>query len=260
MRSTSATRTARSPSTARSRSSCSAWPPRSRSSPCSDASIRSRAAPTTWYRRRRRSSPCPTTRDRRRRRGGPARPRRHGAAFWAVLARAWTPRVWVNGPGPMALVLAVLAIVRRRRLVLGVRQDTLAYARSRVPGSAWPAARPSDCWRRAGAPVPAPGGVGRGPERGGARGPPTPTRARLHDLRVTVHRGRPDLSSHARRSGAAPHRLERGPPGDGEEPAPARRRARRARPRLPPAGRRRGPDGRRAARARWARSASPTVP
>jgi glycosyltransferase involved in cell wall biosynthesis len=52
--------------------------------------------------------------------------------FWSVLGQV--DAVWVNGPSPMAVVLALLALVRRRRLVLGVRQDTLAYARSRFPG------------------------------------------------------------------------------------------------------------------------------
>jgi glycosyltransferase involved in cell wall biosynthesis len=52
--------------------------------------------------------------------------------FWRVLGRVDT--VWVNGPSPMAVVLALLGLLRRRRVVLGVRQDTLAYARSRFPG------------------------------------------------------------------------------------------------------------------------------
>ncbi|MEA2125909.1 MAG: hypothetical protein QOI80_2691 [Solirubrobacteraceae bacterium] len=52
--------------------------------------------------------------------------------FWRVLGRV--DAVWVNGPSPMAIVLALLTLLRRRRLVLGVRQDTLAYARSRFPG------------------------------------------------------------------------------------------------------------------------------
>lgn len=56
--------------------------------------------------------------------------------FWRVLGRV--DAVWVNGPSPMAVVLALLALVRRRRLVLGVRQDTLAYARSRFPGRRLP--------------------------------------------------------------------------------------------------------------------------
>jgi glycosyltransferase involved in cell wall biosynthesis len=56
--------------------------------------------------------------------------------FWRVLGRV--DAVWVNGPSPMAVLLAVLALVRRRRVVLGVRQDTLAYARSRYPGRRFP--------------------------------------------------------------------------------------------------------------------------
>lgn len=53
-------------------------------------------------------------------------------AFWSVLGRV--DAVWVNGPGPMALLLAALALVRRRRLIIGVRQNTLEYARTRYPG------------------------------------------------------------------------------------------------------------------------------
>jgi glycosyltransferase involved in cell wall biosynthesis len=52
--------------------------------------------------------------------------------FWGVLDRSDV--VWVNGPSPMAIVLAVMALVRRRHVVLGVRQDTLAYARRRFSG------------------------------------------------------------------------------------------------------------------------------
>ena len=54
------------------------------------------------------------------------------AQFWWVLGRV--DAVWVNGPSPMALILAVLAIARRKRVVLGVRQETMQYARSRHPG------------------------------------------------------------------------------------------------------------------------------
>lgn len=52
--------------------------------------------------------------------------------FWDVLGRV--DAVWVNGPSPMAVMLALLALARGRRVVLGVRQDTLAYARNRFPG------------------------------------------------------------------------------------------------------------------------------
>jgi glycosyltransferase involved in cell wall biosynthesis len=42
--------------------------------------------------------------------------------------------VWVLGPQGLALPLAALALVRRKRVVLGVRQDLPAYARRRHPG------------------------------------------------------------------------------------------------------------------------------
>src|SRR4051794_22007601 len=41
--------------------------------------------------------------------------------------------VWVLGPHPLGLVFALIAHARRRRVVLGVRQDTLAYVRTRHP-------------------------------------------------------------------------------------------------------------------------------
>lgn len=41
--------------------------------------------------------------------------------------------VWVLGPQGLALPLVLLALLRRRRVVLGVRQDLPAYARSRHP-------------------------------------------------------------------------------------------------------------------------------
>jgi hypothetical protein len=40
--------------------------------------------------------------------------------------------VWAFGPHPFSLLLAVLALVRRRRVVLGVRQDTMTYFRHRL--------------------------------------------------------------------------------------------------------------------------------
>lgn len=45
--------------------------------------------------------------------------------------------VWVFGPHPFALAFVLLAIVRRKRVVLGVRQDTLAYYRERLPSRSW---------------------------------------------------------------------------------------------------------------------------
>jgi glycosyltransferase involved in cell wall biosynthesis len=54
--------------------------------------------------------------------------------------RAWNralrdvDAVWVLGPQGLAIPLALLALARRRRVVLGVRQELVAYARSRHPG------------------------------------------------------------------------------------------------------------------------------
>ena len=39
--------------------------------------------------------------------------------------------VWLLGPNPLCLIFAVLAWIRRRRVVLGVRQDIVALTRSR---------------------------------------------------------------------------------------------------------------------------------
>lgn len=45
--------------------------------------------------------------------------------------------VWVFGPHPFALVLVALALLRRKTVVLGVRQDTRAYFSSRVGEGRW---------------------------------------------------------------------------------------------------------------------------
>jgi glycosyltransferase involved in cell wall biosynthesis len=52
--------------------------------------------------------------------------------FWRALDGV--DAVWVLGPTPLTIALAILAIVRRRRLFLGVRQDLPQYARARHPG------------------------------------------------------------------------------------------------------------------------------
>jgi glycosyltransferase involved in cell wall biosynthesis len=44
--------------------------------------------------------------------------------------------VWCFGPHPFSLLLALLALVRRRKVVLGVRQDTMRYFRARLRGRA----------------------------------------------------------------------------------------------------------------------------
>jgi glycosyltransferase involved in cell wall biosynthesis len=57
-----------------------------------------------------------------------------GAArgFWKAVGQVDV--VWAFGPHPLALVLVAIARLRRRRVVLGIRQDTIAYFRSRVRG------------------------------------------------------------------------------------------------------------------------------
>jgi glycosyltransferase involved in cell wall biosynthesis len=57
------------------------------------------------------------------------------ARFWKLLDEVDT--VWVLGPYPHSVLLALLTILRRRRLVLGVRQDTPLYVRSRRPNQRW---------------------------------------------------------------------------------------------------------------------------
>ncbi len=52
--------------------------------------------------------------------------------FWRALRDVEV--VWLLGPHPLAVAFAVLAAVRRRRVVLGVRQDLPAYVRNRRPG------------------------------------------------------------------------------------------------------------------------------
>ncbi len=55
--------------------------------------------------------------------------------FWRLLDEVDT--VWVLGPYPHSVLLAVLTALRGRRLVLGVRQDMPVYVRSRRPGRRW---------------------------------------------------------------------------------------------------------------------------
>jgi len=56
-------------------------------------------------------------------------------AMWRGLERVDV--VWAFGPHPFAIALVLLAVLRRKRVVLGVRQDTLGYYRSRLPSRAW---------------------------------------------------------------------------------------------------------------------------
>jgi glycosyltransferase involved in cell wall biosynthesis len=52
--------------------------------------------------------------------------------FWKVLDDV--DAVWLLGPHPTCLAFAALAAVRRRRVILGVRQDLPTYARTKHPG------------------------------------------------------------------------------------------------------------------------------
>lgn len=45
--------------------------------------------------------------------------------------------VWLIGPHPFSLPFAIQALRRRKRVVLGVRQDTMRYYRSRMPSRRW---------------------------------------------------------------------------------------------------------------------------
>src|SRR4029077_17763481 len=53
--------------------------------------------------------------------------------FWRALDDL--DCVWILGPHPLAFPFALMARVRRRSVILGVRQDSVAYIRNRHPGS-----------------------------------------------------------------------------------------------------------------------------
>jgi glycosyltransferase involved in cell wall biosynthesis len=53
--------------------------------------------------------------------------------YWRALDD--TDCVWLLGPHPVSILFAALALVRRRRIVLGVRQDLPQYVRNRHPNS-----------------------------------------------------------------------------------------------------------------------------
>jgi glycosyltransferase involved in cell wall biosynthesis len=56
-------------------------------------------------------------------------------SFWRTLDRVDT--VWLLGPYIHAIGFTLLALIRRRRVVLGVRQDLPRYVRSRHPTLRW---------------------------------------------------------------------------------------------------------------------------
>jgi glycosyltransferase involved in cell wall biosynthesis len=55
--------------------------------------------------------------------------------FWRGLSRV--DAVWVFGPHPFSFILVAFGLLRRKRVVLGVRQDTRAYYRQRLPNARW---------------------------------------------------------------------------------------------------------------------------
>jgi len=57
------------------------------------------------------------------------------AGMWRGLGEVDT--VWVFGPHPFALLLVAMSFIRRKRVVLGVRQDTLSYFRARLRSRRW---------------------------------------------------------------------------------------------------------------------------
>jgi glycosyltransferase involved in cell wall biosynthesis len=60
---------------------------------------------------------------------------RTGSSFWRGLSGVDV--VWVFGPHPFELMIVILARLRHRRVVLGVRQDTPEYFRARLPSPRW---------------------------------------------------------------------------------------------------------------------------
>ena len=64
------------------------------------------------------------------------------AVLPATARRMWRAlddldAVWVSGVNPLGLMMAVLAGLRRRRIVLLIRQDSPRYFRSRLPSARW---------------------------------------------------------------------------------------------------------------------------
>jgi glycosyltransferase involved in cell wall biosynthesis len=55
--------------------------------------------------------------------------------FWRALSSL--DIVWVFGPHPLGFILILLAALRRRRVVLGVRGDPLRYYTARLPSRRW---------------------------------------------------------------------------------------------------------------------------
>ena len=58
---------------------------------------------------------------------------RSQAAVWRALDEV--DAIWLLGPHPLAIAAALLAVLRRKRVILGVRQDLPEYVRARHPGN-----------------------------------------------------------------------------------------------------------------------------
>jgi len=56
-------------------------------------------------------------------------------AIWGALRRV--DAVWVIGPVPTSIPIALLALARKKRVVLGVRRDLPSYVRHRLGGRRW---------------------------------------------------------------------------------------------------------------------------
>jgi glycosyltransferase involved in cell wall biosynthesis len=56
-------------------------------------------------------------------------------ALWRAVGRA--DAVWVIGPHPMSIPVALAALARRKRVALGVRQHFPEYVRHRLPSPRW---------------------------------------------------------------------------------------------------------------------------
>lgn len=71
-----------------------------------------------------------------------AHPRAVLSSLVRSLARMWkavddVDVAWILGPYPHAIALVTIALLRRRAVVLGVRQDWPVYVRMRRPGRRW---------------------------------------------------------------------------------------------------------------------------
>ena len=56
-------------------------------------------------------------------------------AMWRALADL--DAAWVSGVHPLGLLFVLLAALRRKRMVLLIRQDSPRYFRSRLPSRRW---------------------------------------------------------------------------------------------------------------------------